>query len=138
MWTTAAIIAWLSTLGIGPGLTVNLKVVPGPYVPKMPDVVAVITTIGGLGESLDGAGDTPGFQVRIRGRQDPTNTDMSAEQAALTCDRLILRAPLPAVVASGVWLLPVQRSGGRPAPLPTPDAGDRVEFTCTYLTTIIT
>lgn len=137
MWTTTAIIAWLGTLGIGKGLTIDVTVVAGPYVPKMPDTVAVVTTIGGVGEAMEGALDTPGFQLRIRGRQDPTSRDASAEQLALGADRLIRTAPLPKEVATGVRLLPVTRSGGRPAPLPTPDAGDRIEFTATYLTPVL-
>lgn len=136
MWTTRSIIDWLATLGIGPGLTVNVLVVPGPYLPKMPDRVAVVTTIPGVGESLEGAADTPGFQLLIRGLQDPTHVDASAEQDALTADRLIRFAPLPGW-AGDTWLLPVSRSGGRPSPIPQMDTGDRLTFTCTYLTTVL-
>lgn len=134
MWTTQAIIDWLATLGIRKGGTVNVRVVPGPYIPEMPDILAVVTTIGGPGEYMDGAADVGGFQLRIQGRQ---NSSSSPENAALAADRLIRFAPLPAEVTPGVWLQPVTRSGGRPAPLPLRDTGDRVAFTCTYLTPIL-
>lgn len=137
MWTETEIINWLATLGIGKGLTVDVTVVAGPYIPKMPDTIAVVTTIGGPGEAMNGVLDTGGFQLRVRGRQDPTNRSPSAAHLAHTADRLIRSAPLPAEVAPGVRLLPVSRSGGRPAPLPGPDSGDRVEFTATYLTPVL-
>lgn len=137
MWTTRSIIDWLASLGIGPGLAVDLEaVVAGPYLPEMPDRVGVVTTVGGVGESMDGIADTPGFQLLIRGWQDPESVDDSAEHAALAADRLIRTADLPKLV-DGTWLLPISRSGGRPAPLPDEDDADRVIFTCTYLTPVI-
>lgn len=136
-WTTADIITWLGTLGVGRGGTVNLPVRPGPYVDAEPDRLAVVTTIPGPGQSMQGVADTGGFQLLIRGRQDPTSRDPSAEQDALAADRLILRAPLPAEVTPGVRLMPVVRSGGRPAPVPQEDDGDRISFVCTYLTTVL-
>jgi hypothetical protein len=134
---TRAIIDWLTALGIGPDLAVDLDVpiFPGPYVPDMPDRIAVVTTIPGPGDSMQGIADTPGFQLLIRGLQDPTDVDASAEEAALAADRLIRFAPPPALVGD-TWLLPVTRSGGRPAPIPQDD-GDRITFTCTYLTPVI-
>jgi hypothetical protein len=137
MWTTRAIIDWLATLGIGEGLTVDLVMSPGPYVPDMPDNVGVVTTIPGPGLSMEGVADTGGFQLLIRGLQDPTSTDASAEENALRADRLIIRASLPAEVVTGVRLLPISRSGGRPAPLPQEDDGDRITFVCTYLTPVL-
>ena len=127
------IVDWLATLGVGPNLAVNVPVYVGPYVPEMPDLQAVVTAIGGLGESMQGIADTPGFQLRVQGRQ-MSNT--SPEDIALQADRLILTAPLPALVG-GVWMGPVVRSGGRPAPIPSRDPGDRVIYTATYLTTFI-
>jgi hypothetical protein len=110
---------------------------PGPYVPDMPDNVGVVTTVPGPGLSLEGAADTNGFQLLVRGLQDPTSTDGSAEDNALRADRLILFADLPAEVTPGVRLLPVSRSGGRPAPLAQEDDGDRITFVCTYLTPVL-
>ena len=136
MLTTSDLIAWLATLGIQPGGTVDLPVFPGPWLPKMPDELAAVTPISGPGETLQGAGDVAGFQLRIRGRQDITGASPNGEANALAADRLILTAPLPALVG-GVQLLPVTRSGGRPAPLPDPDGGDRLSFTCTYLTSFV-
>jgi|SRR4051812_48512942 hypothetical protein len=137
MWTTRAIIDWLATLGVGDGLTVDLVMSPGPYVPVMPDNVGVVTTVPGPGLFLEGAADTSGFQLLIRGVQDPTSKDASAEENALRADRLILTADLPAEVATGVRLLPLSRSGGRPAPLAQEDDGDRITFVCTYLTPVL-
>ena len=137
MWTTRAIIGWLADLGITPGGTVNVRVVPGPYVPKTPDRIAVVTTIGGPGEFLEGAGDVAGFQLLIRGRQDPKSLDSTAEDDALTADRLIRFGAPPGDVTPGVRLLPVTRSGGRPVPIPNEDDGDRITFTCTYLTPVL-
>lgn len=134
MWTTQAIIDWLATLGIGRGGVVDVPVYPGPYLKEMPDLQAVVTTISGPGESMDGLADTPGFQLRFQGNQ---NSTRSPEDVALRADRLIMRAPLPTEAAPGVWLMPVTRSGGRPAPLAIDDNGDRIAFTCTYLTPVI-
>lgn len=127
------IVDWLATLGIGDQLAVDVPVYIGPYVADMPDVQAVVTAIGGLGESMQGIADTPGFQFRVQGRQ---LSATSPEDIALQADRLILTATLPALVG-GVWMGPVVRSGGRPAPLPSRDSGDRVIYTATYLTTFI-
>lgn len=127
------IVDWLATLGIGKGLAVACPVYPGPYIKEGLDVQAVVTSIGGPGEYLQGAADTGGFQLRVQGRQ---NSHVSPEHIALAADRLILTAPLPALVG-GVWLQPLTRSGGRPAPLPARDSGDRVIYTATYLTPFI-
>lgn len=132
-FTTQNIIDWLATLGITPGGTVNVRVYPGPYIPEAPDVQAVVTTISGPGETMQGIGEVTGFQLRTQGSQRSTT---SPEDAALAADRLILTAPLPALVG-GVWLQPVVRSGGRPAPFPLRDTGDRVAYTATYLTTFV-
>jgi hypothetical protein len=110
--TTSDLIAWLATLGIGPGLAVDLPVFPGPRLPKMPDELAVVTPISGPGEWMDGDGDVAGFQLRIRGRQDITGLSPTGEANALAADRLILRAPLPAPVVVGTENhLTVFRSG---------------------------
>ncbi len=127
------IVDWLTTLGIGKGLAVDVPVYTGPYVREGIDVQAVVTTTSGTGESLQGFADTSGFQLRVQGKQ---NSRTSPEDIALAADRCILTAPLPALVG-GVWLQPLVRSGGRPAPLPSRDSGDRVIYTATYLTTFV-
>lgn len=136
MWDTAAVIDWLGSLGIGRNLAVNLPLFKGPYLPDEPDRLGLVTTIPGPGLQAEGVIDVGGFQLLIRGRQDPKSRDSTAERDALAADRLILRAPLPAEVAPGVRLLPVNRSGGRPTPLPQED-GDRIAFVCTYLTAVL-
>lgn len=132
-WTSASVIGWLSTLGIGPGLTLDLPVYSGPYIPKMPTMLAVVTSISGAGESMDGVGDIPGFQLLVRGH---SNDPVSAEYAARRCDTLIRFAPFPMDVA-GFRLVRALRSGGGPAVLGGEDDGDSTIVVCNYLTEII-
>lgn len=129
MWTTQAVIDWLAGLGI------TVPLYPGTQViPDMPDRIGVVTPTSGPGWTLEGAADTSGFQLRIRGGQ---NNPDDAEQLAYDADARILGAQFPTTVGP-VRLVIVRRSGGRPAPLSaTPDNGGRTELVCTYLTTIM-
>ncbi|WP_190824680.1 phage tail terminator protein [Saccharopolyspora pogona] len=129
MWATKDIIDWLQTLGI----TVPLH--PGTQrIPEMPDRIAVVTPLPGTGLSMEGLADSPGFQLRCRGAQmDPDD----CEAIAYDADRRILGADFPATLGI-VQLTAVTRSGGRPALLSAvPDAANRTEMVCTYLTTIM-
>lgn len=133
-WTSASVIEWLGTLGISAtGSELELPVFSGPYIPEMPHLLAVVTTISGAGESMDGVGDIPGFQLLIRGRQ---NDPISAEYAARRADTLIRFAPFPVDVA-GFRLVRALRSGGAPAVLGGEDDGDSTILVCNYLTEII-
>jgi hypothetical protein len=134
-WTAVEIIEWLAKLGIGPGLAVDLEEMrEGPYIPDMPDRVGVVTPTAGAGETMDGIGDTPGFQLLVRGEQ---NQPSSGLRLALQADRLIRFSPFPLTVPCGLRLLRVVRSGGGPAVLAMDDDADRVSATCTYLTEIL-
>lgn len=132
-WTSASVIEWLTGLGIGDGLALDLPLFSGPYIPEMPSLLAVVTTISGAGETMDGIGDIPGFQLLVRGRP---NDPISAEYAARRADTLIRSAPFPMDVA-GFRLLRALRSGGGPAVLGGEDDGDSTILTCNYLTEII-
>lgn len=134
MWTTRNVIDWLATLGVGPGLTVDVPVLRGDdYIPDMPDLLVIITMVPGAGEAMEGVTDTPGFQVRVRGKQRQAST---AEEVALRIDQLVRFAVFPADAPGNTRLVAVTRSGGRPAPVGSPDAGGRVSYPATYLTTV--
>ncbi|MGW1676032.1 phage tail terminator protein [Saccharopolyspora sp. NPDC002376] len=129
MWTTTNIITWLQALGV------EVPLFPGTQrIPEMPDRIAVVTPLPGMGLSLEGIADTPGFQLRCRGAQ------MSAddcEAIAYDADQRIRGADFP-VTLGAVQLTAVARSGGRPALLSSvPDSANRTEMVCTYLTTIM-
>jgi hypothetical protein len=129
VWTTSDVIGWLQGLGV------TVPLYPGTQViPQMPDRIGVVTPTSGPGQSLEGAADTAGFQLRVRGAQ---NNPGDAEALAYDADSRILTAAFPATIGP-VRLVAVRRSGGRPTPLSaTPDNGGRTEMVCTYLTTIM-
>lgn len=134
-WTTTEIIAWLTSLGIGDGLAVDMLLVAGPYIPVMPDQVGVVTPTAGPGETMDGVGDISGFQLLTRGEQ---NQPATAELLAHQADRRIRFSSFPTDVAGGgLRLLRTMRSGGGPAVLAMEDDGDRTSLVCTYLTEIL-
>ena len=106
-------------------------IVPGPYVPDMPDRLIVLTATPGPGYVMEAAADAGAFQLRCRGRQ---NDPADAEQIAYAADSLILNAPFPARTGSGQVIVHVHRLGGTPAPLSgSPDDGDRYELTASYV-----
>lgn len=111
------------------------EVVPGPYVPKMPDRVAIVTATSGPGYVLDGAADQSGYQARIRGLAS-SNDEQSygdAESLAFLWDRLVYEAVFPVVVMDTV-IVEMRRAGGQPAPMtPSPDDADRYTFVCNYV-----
>ena len=135
LWTRAAVIDWLGVLGIGEGLTLDLPLYSGPYIPETPPLLGVVTLISGAGESMEGIADTPGFMLLVRGEP---NQPVTAETAALRADQLIRFAPFPMDVAGGGFrLIRTMRSGGAPAVLGGEDDGDSTTLTCNYLTELI-
>jgi hypothetical protein len=113
---------------------VNAPVVAGPYVPKMPDRLLIVTAIPGMGYLFDGAADQTGFQARVRGRgsADDMESYPDAESLAFLLDRLVFEASFPVVIGS-VVISDAWRAGGQPAPMSSnPDDADRYEFTCNY------
>ncbi len=132
-WTSASVIEWLTGLGIGSGLDLDVPLFSGPYIPEMPPLLGVVTTTSGAGEAMDGVSDIPGFQLMVRGLP---NLPVSAEAAARRADYLIRFAPFPMDVA-GFRLVRALRSGGAPSVLGGEDDGDSTIVVCTYLTEII-
>lgn len=127
---TRVIIKWLESLGWDTTQESGTPFVKGPYVPDMPDRLAVISSTPGAGYILEAAADSTGFQARVRGGQ---NNQDDAEDLANSLDLLILNASFPAVV-DGVTFIHVDRFGGAPAPLSgTPDSAERVEMVANYI-----
>lgn len=128
LWDTAAVMAWLRSIGADQGVDLVPGVI-GQAIPDMPDRIGVVTDTSGGPTEADALIDTPAFQLRFRGAQgDPYD----AQRLALTADKLILFAPLPMVIA-GIRIYSADRSGGRPTALfPNPSPGLRSEYVCTY------
>jgi hypothetical protein len=121
VWSITAMLAWLNTLGLIDSRAQQLRLVDGTQpVPKMVDELAIVTPVSGPGESLEGLADAG---------------DVSA--VARDSDRKIRFADFPTTV-SNVQLITVRRAGSPPAPLTgAPDPGERTEYVCTYLTTVM-
>lgn len=131
MLPTKAVITWLSALGWDTRQERGAPLVKGPYVPKMPDRLVILTPTGGPGFLWDGAADASSFQARVRGGQ---NDQDSAETLALALDTLILNASFPVLLPSGQVISHIHRAGGPPSPLAgDPDDADRWSYTCQYL-----
>lgn len=128
MWTTKAIIGWLTELGVT-GYMVNGT----GDIPEMPDLMTVVTPVGGRGLRMEGVADHSGFQLRVVG---PQNDPDSAEDVALVADKLILNARVPRTIGT-TRLVSVSRQGGRPVALGKPDKGGRTSFVCTYSTLVM-
>lgn len=135
---SATVAAWLTQLGwdnvdesADPGA---VPFFPGPYIPKMPNRIVVVTALPGTGFALEGFADWCAFQARCRGMQNPNDTGSyaDAESLAFLLDSLIFSAPFP-VVVNGQTIVKAYRTGGQPAPLGQgPDDADRYEFTANY------
>lgn len=139
-WSVDHIITWLRVLGVGVGWLDTLdgpdvQLFEGPYIPKAPDELFVVTPTPGAGETMDGIGEISGFQLLTRGSQfDP----VSAQRLAYAADRLIRFSPFPMDVAGGeLRLARVLRSGGGPSVVPQDDIAERSVLTCNYLTEIL-
>lgn len=127
---TVSLIAWLASLGWDTTQESGVPLVHGPRIRKMPDRLATITPTPGPGYMLEAAADAGAFQARVRGDQ---NDQPGTELLAYELDSLILAASFPVVIDSRV-IIHVHRLGGPPSLLlPSPDDGDRYEYTCSYL-----
>lgn len=127
MWLTQDIVAWIASLGV------TVPLLPGPYMPRSPDLLGVVTRTSGPGLTTEDVLDTGGFQLRIRGSQ---GYSPDSEAAAADADRRIVFADLPATFR-GNRIVSVTRSGGPPTVLsPAPDDAERITWVCTYLPTI--
>jgi hypothetical protein len=131
MLPTKAVISWLTSLGWDTRQERGCPIVMGPYIPKSPDRLCVLTPAPGPGYVWDGAADASAFQARVRGGQ---NDQPDAEHLALALDSLIFGASFPVLLPSGQVISHVHRAGGAPAPLGSePDDGDRFFYVCSYL-----
>lgn len=128
MITHELVAAWVATLTGDPAL----PVLPGPYVPDMPDRVLVTTVLPGAGllGNAEPAIARPSFQVLWRGDQ---GDDAWVQDMARRVDKAIITAGRVRF-ASGDVLISVTHAGGLPASLGAEDDGDRQVFTCTYTT----
>jgi hypothetical protein len=127
---TASVILWLTGLGWDVTQESGAPIVPGSYVPKEPDKIVIVTSTPGPGYVLEAAADAGCFQARTRGAQ---NDQPGAEALAYLLDSLILGASFPVTIGGRV-IIHVHRLGGTPSLLlPSPDDGDRYEYTCSYL-----
>jgi hypothetical protein len=131
MLPTKAVLAWLAGLGWDTRQERGAPLVKGPYVPKSPDRLVIVTPTPGAGYVWDGAADASAFQTRVRGGQ---NDQDDAEELALALDRLILNASFPVLLPSGQVISHIHRAAGAPAPLASdPDDAERYEYICSYL-----
>ena len=144
MWTPQAIVGWLERLGIRPGGIVDVEWIgsgasgvggaPGVGgLPPMPDRVAVVVPTGGMSMTFEGVMDRPEFLLYIRGPQGDASAAFAMAYAA---DALILSATKSVTLTDGTYLLDVQRTGGRPAPVDFGMDGDRTTLSATYQTEI--
>ena len=132
MFDTPQIRQWLVDLGV------TTPILDGPDVPEFPDYCVIITSVGGGLLSYEGLFDQPMFQVRTRGRQGDQD---SARSLALEVDEMLVFADLPYEIDDHS-VISVNRTGGRPAPLPRNDEGSedagRYTYTCTYMIQVST
>lgn len=102
----------------------------GPYIPEMPNQLITITPLDGIGFVMEGAGDSPNLQIRVRSEQ---NDQSSGESVAFAIDTAIYGAHFPVLVDDYKILL-VTRLAGQPSPLGPPDDAYRYDYVCTYRT----
>lgn len=147
MWSGSLLRHWLTQVGLNTnrtdGYALEAPVSLGPYVPSMPNRIAVATFTPGAGLTNEGVLDRPGFQLRVRGWQgEAARGDDYTHRMAMQFDRDILFADFPTTVTApdgdSAYLLRVTRAGGGPAPLGNADQGGRLEFVCTYLAHVST
>ncbi len=121
---------WLTSLGVQFPVNVDGVAAPnqGPYIPEEPDKLVTVTMLPGTGYELEGAVDSPSFQLRVRSGQ---NTQTDAETLALSLDNAILNAKFPTVI-DNTKIQVASRLGGAPAVLGPPDDGFRYDYVSTY------
>lgn len=131
----STVITWIQGLGWDASQEAGVPLMRGPYIQKMPDRIATLTSTPGPGFVLEGAADAQAFQARVRG---PQSDQDGAERLALSLDTLILNAPFPSIVG-GRTLIFCRRLGSQPSPLAAaPDQAERYEYICSYVLTAST
>lgn len=104
----------------------NVKIVPGPKLPKLPNAYVMLTPYGGSGLIVDGALESQSWQVRTVGKQHDYG---HAEDMATAID--IGFISFMSDYLFDTWVTSIQRVGGAPSPLMVDDA-ERTHFTCNY------
>ena len=112
----------------------GVPVLPGPYIPPMPDRLVIITKAPGSGFLWEGSGEGNLVQIRVRGMQSPRDVQSyaDAESLASQLDSLIYGANFP-ITVNNQLIIRAWRSGSAPVVLGAgPDDADRYEFACNY------
>lgn len=101
------------------------------HFPASPDQVISLFPLAGLPSSGTLGYDSPGFQVRIRGTNDPRTAYTKAEQIYA-----LLHGLHETTLPDGTWLLKCLSKSSSPIPLGT-DSNGRFEFVLSFDTEIL-
>lgn len=117
---------WLSAVPT----ELNLRFESGPRAPEFlqADRIGLVTAFGGLGVTLEGAGDQSGFQVRLVSREFERG---KLQKSASQLDQALLFGDYPADLW-GTTIQYVDRASGGPE-ASQEDELDRVTYACTYI-----
>lgn len=107
---------------------------PGPYVPDMPDLVAVVTQEAAPGETNEGVFEQIAYQVRTRGGPN----DQDGVEAATANLVLAVRRFGGPITVGGHVIQAAQVINGPQALPGSPDNGRRFEQVVTVLITVAT
>jgi hypothetical protein len=126
MINTELLVTWLAAVPT----ELTMVVVSGPRHPEFGrgDRLVIVTALGGIGTTLEGAGDTASFQLRLVSREHERE---ALQKTAFQLDTALLFGDYPADLW-GTTVQHVDRSGGGPESSQE-DELDRVAYVCTYI-----
>jgi hypothetical protein len=121
----ALLVTWLN----GVALELEIPFKRGPRQPEFGngDLLGLVTMLEGSGESLEGIGAGPSFQLRIVGREHQQD---ALYRSAHAVDAALRFGDYPAELW-GTQVVTVNWSGGGPSEL-LEDEYDRIAYVCTY------
>jgi hypothetical protein len=121
-----ALVTWLAAVPTATGA----PVVKGPRQLEFgnADELVMVDALGGLGMTLEGAGDQPGFRLKLVARE---FREAQLRQTAFQLDTALVFGDYPDDLW-GTRIQYVERSAGPPELLPE-DELDRVSYVCTYI-----